>query len=277
MTWIIIIGLSILTIWLLHKFKIIKIGATAIFTGAPKTGKSTIAVWISYIEHRKQLIKTKLYNIFHKKKKELPLWYSNIPIKDKYYAPLTKELITRKERFRYGSVIYAGEFSLIADSMEFKDQELNEKLQLFAKLIGHETKGGKLILDTQCIADCHYAIKRVIGQYYYIHDTINRKLLPFVIMHIREQVYSDDNSTINSINSDVENDLKSILIPKFIWKKFDCYCYSTFTDNLRVSEKTEKVKDLKAHDIISFKTWKTIDIKNIGGKKNENSIKMDNK
>lgn len=278
MTYIIIIAGIILFFWIKSKFKLPKIGATAMFTGAPKTGKSTIAVATAFSELRKRRIKTKIYNVFHKNKKEMPLLYSNIPLKSKYYVPITKDLILRKEKFVYNSVIYLGEFSLIADSMEFKDKELNERLQLFCKLIGHETKGGCLITDTQCISDCHYAMKRVTGQYFYIHHTVNIPLLPFLIMYVREQQYSEDGSTITARAEDNEEGLKQVLIFKSIWRKFDCYCYSTFTDNLKTNDATELPKDFKAKQIISFKNWITLNKKYLKGEKeNENGAKMDNK
>lgn len=275
----ILIGLIVLFFYIKSKFKLPKIGATAMFTGAPKTGKSTIAVATAFSEIRKRRFKTWVYNKFHKKNpKEMPLLYSNIPLKCKYYVPITKELILRKERFVYGSVIYLGEFSLVADSMEFKDKELNERLQLFCKLIGHETKGGCLICDTQCISDCHFAMKRVIGQYFYIHHTSNIPLLPWLVMYVREQQYSEDGSTITARQDDNEDGLKRVLVLKSVWKKFDCYCYSTFTDNLKENNKTEITEDFKARQIISFKNWITLNNKYLKGEKeNENSTKMDNK
>ena len=98
MTYIIIIGGIILFFWIKSKFKLPKIGATAMFTGAPKTGKSTIAVATAFSELRKRRIKTRIYNVFHKNKKEMPLLYSNIPLKSKYYVPITKDLILFNSR-----------------------------------------------------------------------------------------------------------------------------------------------------------------------------------
>lgn len=73
---------------------------------------------------------------------EKPLLYSNIPLAVDGFTPLTLDLIQRKERFRYGSVIYVCESSLVADSMSFKDPLLNENMLLLNKLIAHETRGG---------------------------------------------------------------------------------------------------------------------------------------
>lgn len=261
MMYLIIIIATIIVIAIIrNKLKLPKIGAIGMFDGAPKTGKSTLAIHTAIREYKKVKRKTKIQNFFRKIfKKELieePLLYSNIPIAIEGYTPITTKILRRQERLRYKSITYLGEFSLIADSMTFKDGFLNEEIMLFMKLYGHETKGGKLIADSQCIADCHYALKRVIGQHFYIHNTINIPLLPFLIMHIREMIYSDDGSTVNTINTDIEDDLKTIIISKKIWKKFDYCCYSILTDNLKVSDKKVKPKNLKANKIVSFRTWK---------------------
>lgn len=46
------------------------------------------------------------------KKREKPLFYSNIPIAVKNYMLLTHSLIERTERFHYGSVIYIKELGV---------------------------------------------------------------------------------------------------------------------------------------------------------------------
>ena len=52
------------------------------------------------------------------------------------------------------------------------------------------------------------------------------------MVYVREMFYSEDNSSVNVFNEDVEKTLLRIIVPKSIWKKFDAYCYSKLTDNL---------------------------------------------
>ena len=52
---------------------------------------------------------------------------------------------------------------------------------------------------------------------------------------------------------DVENKLRRVIVPKSTWKKFDCYCYSSLTDDLPVENKVVEASDLKARKILSFK------------------------
>lgn len=253
---IIIIILLILLFKFLNRFKVPKIGSIALVTGGVKTGKSNLCVYMAIKEFNKRKRSTIIYNFFarllNKEEKELPLLYSNIPL-GVPYSPITIELLERRARFRYNSVIYISEASLVADSTLVRDMDLNERLLLFNKLIGHETKGGVLIYDTQSICDCHFSIKRCLSNYFYIHHLT--KWVPFfVVAHVRELMYSDDNSTINVFNRDAEDLIdKRILIPKSIWRKYDRYCYSSLTDDLPISDLVVENDDLKAKNIVSFK------------------------
>lgn len=240
---------------IMSKFKAPKIGCMALVTGGVKTGKSTMAVYLAISKYKSQKRRVKVINYFrrlvHKSELEEPLLYSNIPLAVPY-SPLTEDLLQRKTRFRYGSVIYVCEASLLADSQLIKDMDLNQRLLLFNKLIGHETKGGYIIYDTQTIADCHYSIKRCLSEYFYIHH-LEKRIPFFLIAYVREDRYSEDGSVVNVSNSDVEDTLKRVLIPKSTWKKFDCYCYSKMTDNLPVSQKIVKTDDLKIDNYVTFR------------------------
>ena len=258
----------------LNKFKLVKIGSMALFNGGVKTGKSTLSVNTAYREYKRRVRATKFKNffrqLFNKEKIELPLLYSNVPLNLKY-VPLTDDLLTRKERFVYGSVIYVQEASLVADSQLLKNMDLNEQLLLFNKLIGHETKGGVLIYDTQCISDLHYSIKRCLSNYFYIHRLV--KWIPFfLVAYVQECRYSEDGSVITTSSEDVENTLKKVIVSKRTWKLFDCYCYSTLTDHLPVNDKVvdgTKLDTLKANEVVSFRT----NFKNLKAKEKENDKK----
>lgn len=240
------------------RFKFPKIGSLTLVTGGVKTGKSTFSVGLAIKDHKRQVRKVKLANffrkLFRKKLFELPLLYSNVPLNCNY-VPLTTDLLERKKRFVYRSTIYIQEASLVADSMLYKDTELNERLLEFHKLIGHETLGGALIYDTQAICDCHMSIKRCVSNYFYIHHLV--KWIPFfLIAYVQECRYSEDGTIIQAQNQDTEVTLKRVIMLKSTWKKFDSYCYSVLTDDLPVEKSITKgadLKDLKARKIISFK------------------------
>lgn len=243
-------------------------------TGGVKCGKSMLSVWLAVrkykLQHRKWRIRCFLLKtvnfVFHRSLKlpEEPLLYSNVKLAGVRYTLLTPDMILRKVRPAYGSVVYIQEASLLADSMYFKDMEVNERLLLFNKLYGHESHGGYLIYDTQSIQDNHYAVKRCLNSYFWIHHNI--KLPFFVVLYVREFFFSEDNSAVNTVDSDVEDGLKLLVVPKRVWKMYDAYCYSAFTDDLPVFRndvytpipKLFKHADLKTRRIISLKKFTTI-------------------
>ena len=243
-------------------FKVPKIACVSLTTGGVKSGKSTFSVYLAISTykriHRRWKVRKVFQTLFNKPLDEEPLLYSNIPLSVPY-VPITLELLQRKVRPRYGSVAYVNEASLLCDQMLFKDDELNERLTLFNKLFGHETCGGYLVYDTQCIGDVHYAVKRSLSNYFYVHH-LEKRIPFFLVAKVREERYSDDKGTItNTYSEDVEENLKTVIIPKSVWKKFDAYCFSVLTDSLPVSDCVLKgTTDLKAHDIVSFRRFKTI-------------------
>lgn len=261
MIWLVLIIGLIVVIVLTRKFKKPKLSCMALVTGGVKAGKSTFSCALALSKYKSQVRKVRFANffrrIFRKELFEKPLLYSNVPLNCEY-VPLTDDLLLRKQRFVYRSVIYAQEASLIADSQLIKDLDINQRLLLFNKLIGHETKGGYLIYDTQCINDNHYSVKRCISEYFYIHDTI--KWIPFILLcHVRELRYSDDGQEINVYEGDVEESMRTVLVSKRVWKMFDAYCYSVLTDHLPVASEVvegRELSDLKAHKIVSFRKYK---------------------
>lgn len=263
MKWFLLIIIICILLWAyFHFFKIPKFNNLALISGGVKSGKSTMAVYFAIKTYKKVLRRWKIRNfirvkLFRKQSEEKPLLYSNIPIY-KEYTPITEDLLLRNSRFRYGSVIYLGELSLVSNSMNYKDEEKNERQLLFYKLIAHSTKGGYCIVDTQSITDLHYSVKRSLSNYFYIHHTVKIPLVPFLICYVRECIYAEDGVNQNNFNEDLEHTLKRVLVPKKVWKWFDCYCYSVMTDDLPVEQKNLLVKSYKAKDIVSFNKFKSL-------------------
>lgn len=256
--WFLIIGLVLFVVHkIMSKFKLPKVGALCLVSGGVKTGKSTFSlalVMSNYKRvHRRWKIRKFFCELLGKDVEEEPLIYSNIPLSIPY-VPLTEDLLLRKKRFRYGSVIYGDEASLIADSQMIKDMETNNRLLLFNKLIGHSTKGGMIVYNSQSTMDVHYSIKRCLSETFYVHHII--KWIPFfLIVFVREERYSADGVIINSYDNDVEDSLKKVIIPKSTWKKYDRYCHSIQTDDLPVEDNIVHTNDLKSRKLVSFRDW----------------------
>lgn len=267
MFWIVIIVVLVLFyLWFFKVRKNLVLEALTLVNGGVKTGKSTLSVYLAIKSHKKALRRWKIRRVFRKllgkEEEEKPLLYSNIPLKCDYVL-LSNEVLQRVKRIPYGSVVYIGEFSLVADNKFFKNASALqiESLMLFIKLFGHETGGkGKMFIDTQCISDLPVDVRRCLNRYIWIERSI--KWVPFIIIFkVRELMYSEDNTSVNVFNSDVEDNTKVLIISKGIWKKFDYCCYSVFTDDLEVSDKVikgDKHDNLKASVIPSFKKYHTI-------------------
>lgn len=96
---------------------------------------------------------------------------------------------------------------------------------------------------------------------------------------------ADDSTTVNTVEQDVENDLKIIVIPKRVWKMYDAYCYSALTDHLDVYDKTEFIplgrefrSHLKIKSILSFKEYRSVETfrgSDIGKKVAEDGYTLD--
>lgn len=251
----------------LSKYKFPKIGAVAFVTGAVKSGKSTFAYGLAESTYRRVHFRWRIRcffcKLFKKELPEEPLFYSNIPVGIPY-VKLTKKMLLRKTRCRFGSVVFIDEATLVADSQLIKNMELNERMTLFFKLFGHMSHNGTCIINSQTIADTHYSVKRSLGAYFYVHHIT--KWLPFFnLIHIRECLYSDDNtSLVNSVTRDAELDMRKVIVRKSVWKRFDSIAFSSLTDDLPVDDNLivlGKKDSLKVEKITSFRDFVSIDDK----------------
>ena len=265
---IIIIAIILFILFLHLHIKKICESHLNLITGELKTGKSAFSLSLAKKRYNKILfiykIKYYLYKIFKiKKPLEKPLFYSNIPVGFDY-VPLTMDVILRKKRQRYKSVTWIDEASLFADSMSSisckgmtKDEliNFNKTLNTFIKLYCHSTHNGYLYYNTQALSDMHYAFKRCTNRYIYIHSSI--KWLPFIVVYrVSELYHSEDNSSINiNNNGDVLENTKLCFMRKKIWKKYDRFAYSSFTDNKECDDNIihgALLPDLKADYILSI-------------------------
>lgn len=259
---LIVLVIIIVFLIIMMKCKFFKCGCVTMITGAPKTGKSTLALNRVMKEYRKSMLKWWFKKYILRKDIEKPLLYSNIPLTCAY-VPISEEFIRRVERPALGSVAYLGEVSLVADSLCINDNLLNEQLQLLVKLFGHSC-AGKLIIDTQSTGDLHHAVKKVLDKHLYIHSCIT--WIPFIIiMKVREMAYSYDNqSAMNVFNEDIEESMKTLIIFKSIWKKFDYRCYSVFTDDKPCTTNIlpkDKKRCLKQPRPVTFRKFRSLEIK----------------
>lgn len=278
------IVIALLVIWLYNKFmakfKFPKVGSLAVVTGGVKCGKSSFGLGLALSNYRRVLrvwkIRKFFCKLFRRPIPEKPLLYSNIPLAVDY-VEVDEDLINRRKRFRYGSVIFIDEANLLADSMSFADKSQNERIAIFSALIGQSTKGGLLVYTCHNIERLHYGIRDTASQYFYIHSLT--KWIPFfVIANVRERVIGED--TLNVETKDVEMSLRKVILRKSVWKKFDSYAYSILTDDKPVKDDVidgTKLPDLKVRRFLSFKNWNDNELAKFFKKFNEKEIEHEKK
>lgn len=264
---VLLIAIVVFSIYVVCKLKDLNYGNLTLITGGVKVGKTMFSVYLVKRQYRRQLRKWR--RACRKCKRhylnfpEKPLIYSNMPLKVKWgYSPITEDHVLQKARFRYGSVIYFNEITFIAGSKDIKDDDINDTLLRFYKLIAHETRGGYCFVDTQAIQDAHFALKRSLSTYYML---IKKIWLPFFnIVFLRENIFVDGENTV-AIDTQVDpqdtpltggKKLYVRLLPHSLWKNYDQYAYSYFTDSLPLQDKLLKPgkDDLKVKHLIRLKT-----------------------
>lgn len=267
---LIIVLIGIIILWLVyrHNFKKITIQCVNLVTGAPKTGKSLLCSDLAprqyFKNHRKWWWATHLF----KKNIEEPLFYTNVVFSfrnwknrdisdnyrrkphrlDKNIRLCTLDILQRKKRLAYKSIVYIQESSLTADQQEYMDKVLNCEQSLFNKLFGHESKGGCLFYDTQSALDNHYSIKRCTSSFLWIQKSKN--FFFFRVLFVREMINSDSvSSSQNNFNEDVDFTVRMYIVWRWCYKRYDRYYFSYMTDSLEVEQSRI---NYKSKSLVSF-------------------------
>ena len=266
MAWVIVIGIVLLFGFLYFRFfKIPKIKNVVFVDGSLGSGKTFYCVSVAIKLYKRALRSFHLKMLFCRipyfaekwGKIEKPILISNIPLRGVDFQPLTLDVLLRKKRVPYKSVILMDEFSLIADQFDYKDRAISDSLRDFFKLWRHESKGGYIVINSQSLSDLHYSLKAVISDYLYIH---HKTRLPFFSMlQVQEMAYSNDQngqSIVNVHNGDVEDNLRTMLVFNGTHKRYDTYCFSVLTDWLDYDDRTmfiDKGGSLKVGEVVTFK------------------------
>ena len=274
---VIILVLVGLGIFLYFKFtKRLKISNVYFISGAVKTGKTFVSVALAVKKYKQMLFSYRVkygfwwlvYWITFKKFDkfsclEKPMLYSNIKLRNIKHNPFTKEILLRQVRIPHKSVVLIDETSLVADSMLFKDKNINDNLLLFFKLFGHYSYGGYCICNSQQVADNHYSLRRAMGRYLYVY---NRLKVPFItIVKGVELINCEDNQNVTSmLTGDLEDNTKTLLLWNRYYKYYDCYCYSVFTDDLTLQVDYDRpiytTRDsLKTDNLVTLQDFSNLD------------------
>lgn len=268
--WLIVLLLSIVVLWLYFKFfKIPKIKNIVFIDGSLGTGKSYYSVALAIRLYKKMVrqwrFKKVLFKVFKPLMDKLgkstyleePMLYSNIPLRRVKHVPLTLDILLRKKRMNYKSVVLIDEISMVADQFDYKDRFISDSLRVFFKLFRHETRGGFVIINSQSTSDLHYSIKSVLSDYFYIHHKVKAPF--FSILKVQEMAYTSDKDggqVVNAHTDDIETNLKMVFVLNKYYKCYDTYCYSILTDALPVFDDwyiIDKRESAKTKKVLTFK------------------------
>lgn len=276
MVWIVVLVLVAVVAFLYFRFfKIPKIKNVVFVDGAPGAGKTFYCVNLAIRLYKAEIRRFRLRKAFlfvlsrfsflkgvfvrfrdAYGALEEPMLYSNIPLRCIKFCPLTIDILLRKVRIPYHSVILFDEISICVDQFDYKDRDVSDALKDFFKLSRHEFRG-HIVINSQSVNDLHYSIKSVMSEYFYVH---HRTKLPFIsILSIQELAYSADSSANNIVNAftdDLESTLKKVVVFNRYYRYFDSYCFSILTDSLSVFDDwyvIDKKDSAKTKNVLTFK------------------------
>lgn len=268
------------------RFKLPHLNAVNVVVGEVKSGKTITSLALCIKEYKRRLrivtIRNYIAKLFDRELEEIPLFYSNIPVKFPY-VPITKDLLNRKTRFAYGSVVFLDEISFVADKMLYKskDEDVQVNCKKFFKLFGHETGGygslghGVLVANTQSISDCSKEVRACIGSTYFVDAVNSYFFIPvFAICQCRQERYSEDSMITNTYNEDLQKSMCKFLFRKKYFKMYDKACYSADTDDLPVETNVVNgavLPNLKTNTIVSFEKIYSLGDNKINGQE-ENKL-----
>lgn len=268
--WIVSIGLTALLIYLYFRFfKIPKLRNLVFVDGTLGAGKSFYCVNLAVRIYKRELRRYRISKVllsllsFVPKFKdalsglEKPMLYSNIPLRRVRMSNLTLDVLLRKVRIPYRSVILIDEMSLVADQFDYKDVNITDALRDFFKLYRHMSKGGTIILNSQSTRDLHTSIKSCLSDYFYLHHRVKFPL--FSVIWMQEMAYSadkDGQAIVNARTGDIEDGLKMVLVPNKYFGYYDTYAYSVLTDGLTVYDDwyvLDRKDSAKVRHVLTFK------------------------
>lgn len=239
---ILFIILIIIAIWLLIVPYTLHYDNLVSFTGGLGSGKTFMSVNTALVLYRKQRIKARIYNLFHKDKIELPELYCNIPLKisrKKMAIRLRKEHLLLQERIAQGSVVLLDEVDCFANQFSYNNPCIVDQtgkggedvgnFDEFCRFFRHYTKGGYLIFNTQATANENLTIRRRQNQVNILFNF--RKwgiplICPNIIytVKVRNVCISDDVKTVEEGNTEDNMRLMIGFFP--LYRHYDTYCYS---------------------------------------------------
>lgn len=229
-----IICIALVILYFILKPYVMRTDTAILFVGGLGSGKSLISVKKSLQLLRKNRLKVKFYNLFHKVKRPRPLLYSTIPVrisKNEFSTPLDDLTPVLAKKVIPRSVVFLDEVSLWLSQMEIKPKNA-ESISEFCTLFRHYSLGGYIVMNTQNTSKVNYNIRYSLNRAYHLAEF--RRLWRFYWVKIRDLSLIDDEKSVNMTTLTESYRNLFGFIP--FRKMYDTYCYSDRVSSTPVQE-----------------------------------------
>jgi len=243
---ILIIILGSILLYLVFSFKQKRIPNNTIiaFTGGLGSGKTLLAVRHAIQSYRRSIREyyieryVPIFNLFPKKYKEKPQFYSNIPVRVGWFwygkqmaRVLTYEHLTLQTRIEEYSTLLIDELGQFANQYEYDNPFVQQYIQEFIRFFRHYTDG-RLFITDQSSSNIVVSIRRRINQIYNLSNF--KRILFFYKVNVSEIHITEDLLNIqDSLTPDQEQPyFFGLMLPKLINRlfrvkpRYDSRCYS---------------------------------------------------
>jgi hypothetical protein len=246
MEYILIILVIGILFYLLLSFRQKKVPNNTIvaFTGGLGSGKTLLAVRHAIQSYRRSIRQyyaeryIPILNMFPKKYKEMPQFYSNIPVRVGWFwygkrmaRQLTYEHLTLQSRIEEYSTLLIDELGQFANQYEYDNPFVQQYIQEFVRFFRHYVDGRMFITD-QSSSNIVVSIRRRINQIYNLSNFT--KIIFFYKVNVSEIHITEDLLNIqDSLTPDSEQPyFFGTMLPTLIRKlfrvlpRYDSRCYS---------------------------------------------------
>lgn len=224
MALVIFIAIIVALFFVMRKVYQPKPDTCLVFTGGLGSGKSLVSVQWAKKLLRKNRFKVRIYNLFHKEKREVPLLYSTIPVRisrKEWSVPLEEGTPCLKTKIVPRSVVFIDEVSLYIDQMTVKFNN-SRNLEEWSTLFRHYTKGGYLVLNTQNTSKVNFHLRYCLNRGYNLCEW--RHIWRIYWVKCRDVSLVEDVKSVSADN--LEDNYRLI----FGWlpfrREYDTYVYS---------------------------------------------------
>ena len=223
----------------LRKLKSYKITPERVIflSGIMGSGKTLFGVFYTFVLRSKvrmslwwKRFKVRFHHPFKKSlwlKKEPVYVYSNIPLKSKWYLPLTSNMLLRKEEIHQHPIIFVDEFGSFCNQYDWSNPYVIEQLTSFIRFSRHWLDAYLIITDQTSDSIPKQVRDRLSGEY---HLARCRKFFfrwRLIDVYPIQHITDDTKNVITPDDSDPEKNQKYLMI-YFNPKKalYDTRCYS---------------------------------------------------